>query len=458
MPPSPRRQIARRVQRITRWCLPSLALCAFAGGCRQDAPTGQAVILVSGDTNGWITPCGCASNQSGGLPRRGELVQRRIAEGPTIVVDVGGAPGGTAPYDRMKFEAVLRGELAMGLVAHNIGHAEARLGADELARLADQLTVPWLSANVSDTAGNPIGEAARIVPCAGRRLAIVGVLDPAFATEQLPAAPVVPSVLAALAAIEGQFDSAIVLAYLEEDTLRETAGMLPEVDAVIGGPTGQPIPPTRLGPTLLTSATNQGKFVAQIEVPAEAAPWQAEVIELDETYCDDAEQVANVRRFYGNLASRRFTAAETSFTAPVALAGSGGEVAGGNQCKTCHPQDHETWQASGHAHAWASLQQKSAHVDPECQRCHTTGYKMPGGYDGLATQTMRLNVGCESCHGPSEDHARQPETPTAWHGRAQDSCTACHDRENSPHFNYDAYWPKIVHGASPEEPPQEEPN
>jgi 2',3'-cyclic-nucleotide 2'-phosphodiesterase (5'-nucleotidase family) len=32
-------------------------------------------ILTSGDTSGWITPCGCTSNQSGGLERRATLIQ-----------------------------------------------------------------------------------------------------------------------------------------------------------------------------------------------------------------------------------------------------------------------------------------------------------------------------------------------------------------------------------------------
>ena len=111
----------------------------------------------------------------------------------------------------------------------------------------------------------------------------------------------------------GQYDAAVVLAYLEEETLREAAATLPEVDAVIGGPTGQPIPPIQLGPTLLSSATNQGKFVVRLDVPFDTEPWQAEIVELDERFSDDAGQIENLRRFYGELADRSFSARETSF-------------------------------------------------------------------------------------------------------------------------------------------------
>ena len=39
-----------------------------------------------------------------------------------------------------------------------------------------------------------------------------------------------------------------------------------------------------------------------------------------------------------------------------------------------------SWRKSKHAAAWKSLEAKGAHVDPDCQRCHTTGYGLPGGF------------------------------------------------------------------------------
>src|SRR5688572_28723578 len=48
-------------------------------------------LLVSGDTAGWIVPCGCASNQSGGLLRRGSHVEALRRRAELIYADAGGA-------------------------------------------------------------------------------------------------------------------------------------------------------------------------------------------------------------------------------------------------------------------------------------------------------------------------------------------------------------------------------
>ncbi len=423
----------------------SLVVCAVVGGCRNSPPPGNLAVLVSGDTSGWITPCGCASNQSGGLPRRGDLIRRSRADRELLVVDVGGAPGGTSPYDRLKFEAILRGERAMGLKAHNIGRAEAALGPETLRDLQRKTGVEWLSANVKDRSGQPIGRPVQVVECQGRRIALVGVLDPALAGPNVSVAPVVASVLEALESVKGSYDSAIVLAYLEERPLREAAASLPEVDVIVGGPTGQSIPPVRIGPTLLTSATNMGKFVARLDAPPAGEKWQASIIELDGSFADDPLQMENVRHYRSELAKRSFSPRETSFVPPGGAAGSG-EVAGSKRCESCHPDPYKSWFDSAHARAWESLERKSAHVDPDCQRCHTTGYGVRGGYAGLGTKADRIGVGCESCHGPSLAHVLKADSPTGWAQRAADSCLACHDLENSPLFDYDVYWSRIAHG------------
>jgi len=91
-----------------------------------------------------------------------------------------------------------------------------------------------------------------------------------------------------------------------------------------------------------------------------------------------------------------------------------------------------------------TLRQKGFHVDPYCQSCHTTGYGLPGGFEKLSTSAARFDVGCENCHGPSAAHVKDPKRHTPW--IASDQCTRCHDHENSPRFDYAAYWPRVAHG------------
>jgi hypothetical protein len=62
-----------------------------------------------------------------------------------------------------------------------------------------------------------------------------------------------------------------------------------------------------------------------------------------------------------------------------------------------------------------------------------------------------MGVGCESCHGPSLGHNAEPLVHTAYFAQAKNQCTGCHDRENSPKFEYDKYWNQIVHGDTKSE-------
>ncbi|MBN1908734.1 MAG: hypothetical protein JW818_03260 [Pirellulales bacterium] len=428
-----------------------LLTLTFATGCWTSNDPAPLVVLASGDTGGRIVPCGCTSNQSGGLPRRATLVERLRGEAQVVVVEVGGAPAGTSVYDRIKFEAILRGEKAMGIAAHNIGEAEAAFGPDVLMELANQTGVPFISANVLDAEGQPVAPAVRLIEKAGRRLAVIGVLSQRFAAPGLTVRPPREAVLETLREVKGKFDTAIVLAYLPEDELRELAQALPEVDVVLGGPTGQPIVPKRQGPTLLSSATNEGKFVIRLDLPEKgpAGAWSGSVVELDESFADDSCQVENVKQFYEELGRRDLTPEETSLVKalPTGLPDDY-RVAGTTSCFECHEEEAAVWRKSRHAHAWQSLEKKGAHVDPACQRCHTVGYGLPGGFRSVTRSPKLTNVGCEDCHGPSLAHVKKPETyKTTYGAGATDRCTVCHDQENSPRFDYSTYWPQIQHGV-----------
>jgi len=407
-------------------------------------------VVISGDTAGWIVPCGCASNQSGGLPRRGTYVERLREESGRrlIALDAGGAPGGSSPYDRVRFEAILRGEAAMGIMAHNIGAAEAVLGPAELRRVQRDYGVSFLATNASAVDGDLLGNRLCEYEIGGSSVIVLGVLGEEFATDELQIAPPRQAILSALDDHADATDSVIVLAYLEEDDLRRLAETLPEVDVIVGGPTGQPIPPQYVGPVLLTSATNEGKFLARLDCPGPGPNWRwsGRIVELDGGYGDDPKQLDNLQRFYADLAERDFTPQETSFVEPLLGNPSDYRVAGTESCRECHEDDCRLWDDSRHARAFESLRTKGAHVDPECQRCHTDGYALPGGFISVRRSAGRAHVGCESCHGPSQAHVDEPEVRTAHYTRAKDHCTGCHDRENSPEFELESYWAKIRHG------------
>ncbi|MEZ6088985.1 MAG: hypothetical protein R3C05_13360 [Pirellulaceae bacterium] len=146
----------RRVRLEEPWWLIGLFLMV-AVGCRQaDRPV---VVLVSGDSQGWITPCGCAANQSGGLARRATLVSERKAGADVLLLDVGGSAIGTSEYQRLKFASLLRGLNAMNLAAMNVGASETEFSPSELIDIGSPANIRWLATNLRDEHGEPFGNA-----------------------------------------------------------------------------------------------------------------------------------------------------------------------------------------------------------------------------------------------------------------------------------------------------------
>src|SRR5262249_34302732 len=103
--------------------------------------------------------------------------------------------------------------------------------------------------------------------------------------------------------------------------------------------------------------------------------------------------------------------------------------------------------------------------DAECIVCHTVGFGYETGYRSEKDTPHLKDVGCESCHGPSGDHVKNPkderwypvlnpwrpgeketaEQRTARRQRIDDFCYGCHDLDNDVHYKFDKRWPDVDH-------------
>jgi hypothetical protein len=157
---------------------------------------------------------------------------------------------------------------------------------------------------------------------------------------------------------------------------------------------------------------------------------------------------------------------------------------GSDQCAKCHEADYAAWKHTGHAHALDALAKADKptlrQYDPECVVCHTVGFKDASGYVNEQKTPHLKDVGCENCHGPGSAHVAQPknkalyDTLSPWKTpgneylpaadrlaqgrealnaaentmllRVNDRCYSCHDIDNDPHFKFETFWPRVMHG------------
>lgn len=137
---------------------------------------------------------------------------------------------------------------------------------------------------------------------------------------------------------------------------------------------------------------------------------------------------------------------------------SGVAYVGVDACHDCHRAEYEQWNGTRHAAAFATLLQAGRGYDKTCIPCHTTGMGGKGGYgqESITAKPM-INVQCEVCHGPGEDHVKAP--PARKKGTIygitdqcsfciiQGVCATCHDRANDPRFAIERALPLVRHRA-----------
>jgi len=95
---------------------------------------------------------------------------------------------------------------------------------------------------------------------------------------------------------------------------------------------------------------------------------------------------------------------------------------GTKSCKKCHLKEWKSWSetkmansfdvlapgASADAKKGAGLDpDKDYRTDPECVRCHSTGFGKPGGFVDAETTPDLVGVGCEMCHGAGGTYTQQ---------------------------------------------------
>ena len=445
----------------------------------------QLILLLSGGQHGYLEPCGCAGldNMKGGLARRHTLVRRLERLGaPVIGLDAGDLVRRSGPQAIIKYQRSIDSLLTMRYQAIGFGFPDLRLPAMDLVAAvpADGRPTPFVSANVGliELGDETISARYRVFEAGGVKLGVTSVLvgdeledvanpDLVIVDAEEALAEVVPALEAA------GCDRLILLVSGDLEAAAALAAGATQFDFVVTPGESDPPPPAPSpiegSQTQRIELSHKGMYVGVLGFFDDATtPFRYQRLSIDSRFEDSAEMKAMLASYQEQLKSEGFERLGI-YSQP---APHDDKFVGSKACQACHEEEFDIWKESGHSHGTDTLVhlKPPRQFDAECLSCHVTGWQpqdyvpFDTGYVDLEKTPHLVGVGCENCHGPGGAHValetaaengdevdedRQDTLYLQMRNTIADArkntCTRCHDLDNSPDFDFDTYWPKIEH-------------
>jgi len=460
-------------------------------------PKPKLAIVITGQQNGYLEPCGCAGldNMKGGLMRRHTFIQSlEAADGygwPAVVaVDLGNLVGRYGWQAEQKYDTAVQALKTMKYDAIGYGPDDLRLGLDSLLLAAADADGRFVAANLalSDWDASPTSR-YRIIERGGYKVGVTAVLGQKYADGvgqgmifKKPAADALSEVIPKLVA--ARCDVMILLSHATIEESKALAKRFPQFQIVVtaGGPDEPPLTEEKLPGTgtWLIESGRKGMYLQVIGVFDDArTPRRFQRVPIDARFKDSPDikklMIALQKKYeehykLGAMAKDR-SGWEGLGIRPLSHP-TGRTFVGSKTCGECHTKAYAKWSTTGHAHATETLEKLEIPrtFDPECVSCHATGWEpqkyfpFKGGFESVAKTEHLTTNGCENCHSPGSRHvaiemgeleatkdervkAREQMRVTKAQAKAN-VCAACHDLDNSPDYikhGFEVYWPKIEH-------------
>src|SRR5262245_39898318 len=430
------------------------------------------VLVVTGQTYGYLQKCGCSSPQKGGLERRYNFVESLKARGWEVVgLDVGDVPR-PLPYTPTSQQTLTKYESAMQAMKL-MGYKAVAVGKEELAMpLLEALTKYTVqkgnefprvhAANIANrdefpgaSGGSAVTESDVITAKSGLSIGVVGVAGAELIQKGVDRN------------VKYNPDTGKVVAGILDDWKK--AGQAPDVKVLLyQGPIEWTDPGTNLRADAQTAAKGFPQFnIVICKTPDESdgpnVPTVVEGVNPDtkqpsaSMICQVGQKGQNVgvvgiykgakgiELYYQRVAmTDEFdTAADKEAGHPIlkllqdyadtvkdndylsamaskkklhAAQARQREAAfvGDAHCQACHQAEWMHWSTTKHGHAYDALAKVATHpsgrnFDGECIVCHTVGYEYQTGYLNEKKTPHLKNVQCESCHGPGNLHVAEEQ-------------------------------------------------
>lgn len=469
----------------------------------------------------------------GGIARRATTINELGPE-PKLILDLGNfSSAGKDQFSRLKTEALLESYMAIGYDAVNIGRYEITQGKDFLLKTNDMLKGKLISANVLDSDGNLIVQPYITKDYGSLRIGVIG-LTYHQSTLSNPQSGVKAEVITRepievlrdfipvmrekdkcdliivagmlqdkdIEAIAKEFDGAIDIiltghGYHTQDRKAVNAFYYARPDGSTGTNTAPVVRDEsnkRETGIILHKTGQQGKYLGKIYAPLTMdlegkitiGEYEGLTIDIDEHIPDAPEIVDILDVFHEKVRQNRGQFMQT-------LLGQRAEhywtdypdYVGNRHCNKCHTAESSSYNRTQHSSSMQTLTLNKEDANPECLKCHTTGFGEEGGFVNKAETYHLAKVDCEACHGSAREHIGlelQIEEARKLNSRhkandeqlallesikgefdtkirkevPEETCLQCHTVEWSPNFNYEEYVIKVNHSQDPDVMPRDE--
>jgi hypothetical protein len=463
-------------------------------------PKPQVALLISGELDGYIEPCGCAGleNQLGGLKRRHTFIKDLEKQGwPLVRLDMGGLVKRTGLQTEIKYRYALESLVEMGYSAVALGAKDLALDVNAVSYAIlnlDPQKNPVVSANVGiydleQSVEDGMTKRFRIVEAGGKRIGVTAVLgakeqqalknnsDVATISPPQALARVAPEIAAE------KPDLQVLLVHGDREEASALSQQFPQfqIVAAAGGAEEPPLQPKKVAGSnaMLLEPGHKGMYVIVLGVTGDAKqPIMYQRVPLDARFAESPEMQAKLVAYQKEL--------QTMTLAGLGLSGTqhpDGDFAGSAACADCHTKAWAIYEKTPHYHATETLVKRVSPPrlhDPECLSCHVTGWNAQEylpyatGYVSEEKTPDLVGNGCENCHGPAAAHVKvesgevevteaeqealraalrmkivpnegNKEGQEFEQGKVVQNCMQCHDIDNSPDFDFQEYWPKVKH-------------
>lgn len=444
--------------------LPIVKAPVFPGWPTDKKP--DAVIVITGQTFGYLQPCGCSRPQLGGLERRANFIASMKAAGwPVAGVDLGDILPVASMIPKqgvMKYATTMNALREMGYIAVGAGKAEFSNGFFQLLdQYANNKAQPpyTLCGNVGSFIGGQFTERTAAFPGPGDKpsvrlfeVAEVGNVSVGVASVVAPSVAKEVQALGTKSLVAfGKLADELKLAVKElsahpkkpqlnillfQGTLDEAKQVptdFPQFDVIVCL-SPEPLPPE--APTTVAGAAGRKTLIVQVGWKGQRLgvlgafkradggfDLKFHLVAMGEEYVtpgdEDAARKSNstlslLDKYAEKVKADSLMKQLKPFPHPAQAQEPKLHFVGSEKCFACHAAEAAKWKETAHSHAMEALEKHAKrptqrNFDPECVICHTVGYGYRTGYvDDVTTPNLR-HVGCESCHGPGSGHSDKPK-------------------------------------------------